>query len=323
MWTRIVRNCVNGFLDPSWLPSHLHDAYGKIILETVRLAGGAKQLPEDDGHYYDFIVEVLHPGSGLNPLSLLVLLPSLAAALFFSGRPVSSPTPLPLGFARKLAFFTVGSFVICFIVLKTQRTGLIRLLSSCLVIGAPLAGSWLEHRWVRIGAVILQAFVLMIFSMDLLIGVIRHFVDPHQLRKVVPIRCEWSDLPPETVLVRDIFTSRELFELALSRIPQPATFGSLSDDRSDDLFLFGPRFNNRVVCLRDCRDPAHALPVPADVEYLVSEFGEFADLDYRALGFTPWFKSGERPGWSPGLIILKRTSPPKQPLSVEPAPPAN
>ncbi len=322
MWTRIVRNCAGGFLDPIWLPSDLHESYGKALEETIRLAGGAKQLPEDSG-YYGFVLEALHPGSGLNPLSLLVLLPSLVAALFSPGRPVFAVPALPPGFARKLALFTIGSFAICFIILKTQRTGVIRLLPSCLVLGAPLAGLWLERRWVRVGSLILQVFALTIFSIDLLIGTIRHFVDPHQLRKVAAIRCEWSDRPPETVLVRDIFTNRELFELVLARIPQPATFGSVSDDRSDDIFLFGSHFQNRVVCLRDSKDPAHTLPVPADVEYLVSESGDFADLDYRAAGFSPWFKSGERPGWGPGLVVLKRNLPPRPPSPSEPVAPAN
>jgi hypothetical protein len=254
----------------------------------------------------------------LNPLSLFVLVPSLALAIFASRRSRAPEPERPTSIPRlelALALLTVASFATGFVLLKTQPVGVVRLLCGALVLGAPLAGRLLERRWMRLGALGFQIIALGAHTVVFAGAIVRRTGDTswigQQIAKLqrnhtVVADCRWSDRPPEKLVMREDYSNREAYLLLLSRIPSPTTFGSVNCFNSEDVYLFGPNFTNRVICLRDSKDPDHALPIPPEVEYLVSDMTDFADLDYAAHGFAVWFEMTLK-GAKPSLIVLKRT----------------
>jgi hypothetical protein len=185
---------------------------------------------------------------------------------------------------------------------------------GALVLGAPLAALLLERRWFRVLTFVLQLGILGAYMIYCLGGIARRFpsaehswwgrkITKLQRTHTLEVDLLWSDRPREKLTLREDYSSRELIEAALARMPSPTTIGSLSGYNSADIYLFGRDFKNRVVCLEDSKDPSYTYPVPPEVDFIVAEYGDLGDLDYTALGFSVWLKTKEQ---GPAFTVLKR-----------------
>ena len=100
----------------------------------------------------------------------------------------------------------------------------------------------------------------------------------------------WNDSDLQSLVVREDWSIREVYQLLLTRIPPGSACAFLGGFNSEELHLFGRDFSNKVFSLRDYRAADRLLPVPPEVDYIISETGAFGGLDYQAAGFTPWFE---------------------------------
>ncbi len=318
VWTRVLRSSSGTLLDPLWLPGGMLDAYAHLLQKTVWTLGGAETLPEDD-EYYSFTRGALRPNTGLNPVGLLLYVPGLCAAWVASRRRELEASTRPgvrPRLAPALSLLSVSAVLLGFAVLRTQQGGVVRLLCGTLLAGAPLSALLLEWRWVRGLALVLQIGTGLAYTVLFSGNLVRRTPENErswlgtQIAKLqrphtLVADCRWSDRPAEKLVLREDYSTRELCQLAVARAASPTTFGSMSSFNSEDIYFFGPRYaTNRVLCLRDMRAPDHALPVPSEVQYIVSDYDNFADLDYAAQGFTEWLRV-TREGWAP-FVVLRR-----------------
>lgn len=305
IWTREVRGVVHSFIDPAWLPKSLRPPYAATMTGLVRVLGGRADLPEDDATYC-FAGKVLEPGSGLGPLGVLVLLPGiLLAAVGVRGKPVpdeSDPAPSAAWPRRVYAAVALGSFVLCYLFLRTQGIGITRLMVSCLVVAAPLMAWAFGWRWARLlgGGALAVCLAWFAFGSALKLSVVSpsfratwlgQKADRVMGAHVSEMEIRWSGEPPQMVPLREPYSIREYYEQLLARVPPHSVLGSLSSIGAEEHYNFGADLSNQVFCLRDSRSPHTPAPVPPEVRYIVAEDGDFSGLDLPALGFVPWFES--------------------------------
>jgi hypothetical protein len=83
-------------------------------------------------------------------------------------------------------------------------------------------------------------------------------------------RYQWAGKQAAEYRVREDYTQREIHRLILSGLQQPATIGVVGHGNTETLYLFGDRFQNRIVPLVDCRDEKNILDLPAkDLDYVI------------------------------------------------------
>jgi hypothetical protein len=255
----------------------MQPAFGKLTGESIRLMGGAATLREDE-LFYEMNLSTFRPGAGMGITGPAVLLPALAAAAWLSCRRTrSNGDGREANCLRALTFFAFVSFFVFFLVLRTQQIGTLRLMLSCVATAMPLAWCVARH---RIGAAIASAAAVS----SLLLNV-AHGASFAANRCQIPALAKLAALkrtPPETVEilrpenvsekldVREPYTNRELYALALPRVPPGSTVGIVGQFFSEGFPCFGAQYSNAVVSLNDCRSSRVEVP-PANVQFIVLE----------------------------------------------------
>lgn len=291
IWTRLCRGGVLIAYDTIWLPKSAKPAYAALCADTVQWLGGQRQLAEDDD-YYSFQPEVLTTRKGMGLLGMVFFLPGIGVALYrcWSVRgavrnPAWHNTVL-------LVVMSVGAFVLCHLVLRWQGIGVLRLMYPFVIAGAPLASLLLARRWLRGTALLLLLVSAAMFSTFWLGNVSRklgwhgsgmaRLMARLQNNHVLPVQCQWQGQPARELIMQEDYTYREIYDELLAGIQQPGTFGLIGNLNAECNFLFGRRFQNRVVPLVDSRASDRIIEPAEGLDYLVAvdkfaEAGEWAE----------------------------------------------
>jgi hypothetical protein len=314
VWTRVLRGTILFLFDSLWVPASLKSTYAELCEKSATLLGARAVLKEDDD-YYSFNQRFLTPQKGIGVLGPGFLAPALAAA-FLSLRKSKIP-PRHAVALKTVIIVGLGSFVLCHIILRWQSVGVLRLIPPFAILSAPLFAILLRNKWLRIWAAILLFGSITVFtvlgtglvarrfdwSTNFLISRIRAMQNSHQLEA----KYAWGINTPVSFQMREDFTKKELYDLFMSRIPQPTNFGFLGGMNAESYFLFGQQFKNRVRSLVDCRAPTAILAVPDDVDYVVwDDFASLPDSWLQAQQFAPFFQASNNQNGVPLLIVYRR-----------------
>ncbi len=315
IWTRVTRGAVTVLFDVIWLPQRYHESYERLCVRAVQALGGQERLAEDH-EFYSFTGKDLRPGQGFGLLGILFFVPGLIAGIAHACRR-RPPGPSGEGFPASgvLALITLGSCLTCYVVLRWQSIGLARLMIPCAVTGMPLAALLCERAWVRVaGAALLIISLGMYCTAGLGIAFRRLNTDDRfglakkltnlQRDRSRAIEYRWQEGPPVSIRLREEFTHREIHQLFLSRIPEPAVFGMNGRVAAESYYLFGQGYSNRVVSLVDTRTP-HRLLMPLSVDYIVLEEPAPAPIDAQTSAQFDLFFEAKHLG-KPILTVLKR-----------------
>jgi hypothetical protein len=317
IWTRVTRGAVTVLFDVIWLPQRYHDTYGRLCVQTVQALGGQDRLAEDHD-FYSFTGNALRPGLGFGLLGILFFVPGLIAGIAHAcrRRPPGPPEKV-FPASGVLVLITLGSFLTCYTVLRWQSIGLARLMIPCAVAGLPLAALLCERAWARFaGAALLILSLGMYCTAGLGIAFRRLNTDERfglarklthlQRDRSRAIEYRWQEGPPVSIRLREEFTHREIHQLFLSRIPEPAVIGMNGRCNAESYYLFGRGYSNRVVSLVDTRAP-HRLLMPLPVDYIVLEEPAPAPIDAQTSAMFDLFFEAKHKG-KPVLSVLKRNT---------------
>jgi hypothetical protein len=313
VWTRVVRGSTLFAFDTLWVPRGLRATYAEICAKTAIYLGGKPVLDEDD-EYYSFERKYLTPQKGFGVLGLGFWVPAMVAAVvLLVQRRRSREESMAI---RTLLLLSIGSFVACHVILRWQSISLVRLIPPFLILSAPLCALLLEGRLPKLwasGLLIMSVSVFTILGLGLaarrfdwrgnaLIARVRALQNPHDLA----VSCTGPDGATYVYRMREDFTKRELYQLAMKGIPQPATFGFLGWMNAENYFMFGDKFQNEVISLVDCREPTVILPVPSRIEFLFwDEFEPVSEDWFHAQHFVLIFQAKTEDG-KPLLKVFKR-----------------
>jgi hypothetical protein len=285
VWTRLTRGTVMLMSDVIWLPGSCQKAYANYCQHAVGAAGGSDVLSDDNG-FYSFRAEDIRPGTSFGLLGILVFVPSLvfAGALCLRGaRAGSLPAP---GRSRRdigvLVWLTLGSFVTYHILLRWQTIGISRLMLPCLLVGTPLAGLLLDKARFRLLGLPLLLGVLLAYSVFGFSLAARRLAasEPSGLTALLArlqrshgrtVEWQWPNAPAGSQEIKEGYTRREIVRALLQRLPQPTTFGLIGNPNAEGYYLFGDRFQNKVVSLQDARGEDQFVVPSRDVQYVVLE----------------------------------------------------
>ncbi|HUS36381.1 MAG TPA: hypothetical protein VM680_13605 [Verrucomicrobiae bacterium] len=278
IWTREIRGAVQFVADSIWMPKSLRARYANAVEGTTKILGAQKELRED-GLFYFFEAA---PARGYGILGSLLLVPALVVGLIRGGRALMAPKPVPdASFATaSLTFLAIAAFFMVHLVLRWQSIGLLRLMFPFAALAAPLTALLLERKMVRAAALFLlfiTAALVSVYS----IGLSARRLDLAErplFRKIATlqndrsylVRYQWAGKEAREYRVREDYTQREIHRLILSGLQQPATIGVIGHGNTESVYLFGDRFQNRIVPLVDCREEQKILDLPAkDLDYVI------------------------------------------------------
>ncbi len=315
IWTRLCRGTVLLIYDTVWVPGSACSAYASLCQKTVSLLGGQAELAEDN-IYYSFRPTTRTARKGAGLLGLTFFLPGVAWALLRCLRPgqacatrldslaESDPHSVPntrFNLAL-LVILTLGSFLMCHLVLRWQPIGMLRLMFPFLIVGAPLASLLLEPRWAKVAALVLLLVSAAMF-LTLWFGNVSRRLgwQDHPAARVIarlqnyhrmPVQYKWRDQPPCDFFAEEDYTYREIYERFLAGINQPCHLGIVGFMNAECAWLFGSRFQNRVIPLVDARTFEAINDPPEDLDFVVavdkfSEIGPWAERH----GFKPIFEA--------------------------------
>jgi hypothetical protein len=119
-------------------------------------------------------------------------------------------------------------------------------------------------------------------------------------------RYQWKDQQPRDLVIREDYSSREIYQVLLAGIHQPCTIGFVGHQDSDMTYLFGPGYRNRVVPLVDARNPGPLIEPPVNLDYLVAA-DRFSSIRpwVAARGFEELFNATNAKG---ELLVLFQKS---------------
>ena len=304
IWTRVSRGVVLTAFDTIWIPNSLQPRYLALCRGALKVVGAKNELAEDND-YYGLPDRVVKPRLGLGLLGIVFFLPGLAwgAARWVRGeRRGADVGGRERAAGGILVLMAVGAFVMCHAVMRWQSIGLLRLMPAFAVLGAPLAAPLLERRWAKgtaLGLLALSTAMFLVFDLGLaarrwkgsqesaLVRLISRFQQNH----VLPVKYQWGTDPPQSMVLREDYSTREIYDKLFERVKQPAVFGFVGGLNSGCFDLFGKHFENRVIHLVDARTPGTIADPPPDAEYVV-----FAEGDDQAQGwaearrFKPFFR---------------------------------
>ncbi|MGD1018012.1 MAG: hypothetical protein ABSA12_01710 [Verrucomicrobiia bacterium] len=320
VWTRLSRSTVLLLFDTVWIPKSAQHAYAAICDGTLHLLGAQQTLGEDDA-FYGLTRLDMKPRKGMGLLGIVFFLPAVAvtAARWFRTRPPEgNRAEASRVNANLLLFLSLGGFVMYHVVLRWQSIGLLRLMPAFIIAGAPLPGLLLEKRWARVaalGLLVPSCAMFQIMHLGELApqrnpavenGVFKA-VSRLQNNHARSVEYNWGNQAAEKLLLREDYSSREVYQKLFEGIPQPTVFGFVGGPNSASYYLFGADFRNKVVPLLDARRPTELLEPPENVEYLV--FGEYdPERGEWALkrGWRPFFQVTDKGTWL--LAVFKRPS---------------
>lgn len=321
VWTRFCRGAVLTVLDPVWVPNSARLKYVAVGQRTAALLGAKARLPEDTD-YSSFGERALLPRRGLGLVGVAFFLPGLLIGLARAfGRGQNAKTEAePARFAtRLLVVMTLGSFALVHLFLSWQCIGVLRLMLPFVVCGAPLAALLLEKNWLKPVALALLVISSAMFLVLFLGNAWRHLDLPGDkglLRMIArlqntharALQYEWQGRPPGEFLQQEDYTMREVYRLFLAGIRQPCTIGIIGNENTECYYLFGPGFQNRLLCLVDARAPEKISTPSEGLDYLVAadRFAEAVALAARH-GFEPLLRVSYAN--APVFLAFKRTTP--------------
>ena len=284
MYTRLCRGLVLLAGDTIWIPRSWQSTYSAGGKAAVRWMGGIDVIRDDvpasssagltTGCH--FSEESITPRKGLGLAGLFFFLPGLVLAVRRCAR--DGRTDGYRWNTVGLLSATVGVFLLSHVFLRWQAIGLLRLVPAFLVVGAPLAALALETKTSRLLALAtlgVSVAALSVFCLGTaarrldsrmpLPGWILRLQNSHEQ----PLRIEWPNRPVESLLVKENYTRREVYERIWRELPQPAVVGLIGDYDSEFYPLFGCGFANRVVSLRDTRSPEALLDPPVELQVIM------------------------------------------------------
>jgi hypothetical protein len=305
IWTRQIRGLVQLVADSIWAPKSLRAPYATSVEATTKVLGAQQALREDAAFYFFDPA----PARGYGLIGGLILVPALAVGIIRAVRASRRPKAMADEcFAiAALTFLAIAAFVMVHLVLRWQSLGLLRLMFPFAVLGAPLAALLLQRKLIRAAALFLlliTAALVFVYS----IGMVARrldIADRPVVNKIARLqndrsyiaRYHWAGKDPAELRVREDYTQREIHKLILSGLQQPATIGIIGHGNTESLYLFGHRFQNRLVPLVDCREEEKILDLSAkDLDYIVvlDKF-DAAKTWTQARGFERIFEcSGEK-----------------------------
>lgn len=284
VYTRFCRGGVLLVGDAIWIPRSWQPKYGALGKSAVRWLGG-RDVIRDDGPPSSFagIATGCHfseasitPRKGLGLAGLIFFLPGLMLAGWRCAR--ADGDPRERRNVCGLLFVTIGVFLLSHTFLRWQAVGLLRLVPAFWVAGAPLAALVLEAKFSRTLALVILGMSVAALSfycigtaarrLDAVLplpGWVVRLQNAHQQT----VQIELPGQPRESLLVKEDYTRREIYERMWRELPQPTVVGMVGNYDSEFYYLFGCGFVNRVVSLRDTRVPDALLAPPADLQILV------------------------------------------------------
>lgn len=304
VWTRVSRGTVLIAFDTICIPNSLQSRYVAFCRGVLKLVGARKELTEDTD-FYGLPDRALAPRGGLGLLGIAFFLPGLGMAAsrwVRSPKVAGHPDSLDRLAAGVLVLMAVGAFVLCHTVMRWQSIGLLRLTPAFLVIGAPLAALLLEPRWAKaaaLGLLTASTGMFLLFDLGLMVrrwdsghgGAVAKLISRIQKDHALSVDYQWEREPPRSLVLRESYSSREVYQQLYERLKTPGIFGFIGGLNSGCYYLFGKNFENRVLPLVDARTPDRIADPPPEVQYVV-----FADGDDlaggwpEALHFRPYFR---------------------------------
>jgi hypothetical protein len=283
VWTRLCRGTVLTVYDTIWVPGSAKDKYASLVSKTVSALGGRERIADDDLIYYMFDRKSMTPRKGLGLLGIVFFLPGVAVAATrclgrnsFGGIAVSSERFN----TTVLVTMTIGSFVLCHLLLRWQSIGMLRIMFPFMIAGAPLTAFLLPNRWTkRLALALLAVSCAMFFTFWLGHVSRRHgWSDRPSLHWIVRLQndhamlahYQWKDQAPCDLTIREDYSMREIYQVLLAGMRQPCAIGFVGHQDSDSTYLFGSRYQNRVVPLVDARNPGALIEPPSNLDYLAA-----------------------------------------------------
>lgn len=287
MWTRISRGLVSLALDVEWVPSTMSARYDQVCQKAVGILGGCKDLPEDN-EFYRFSGFGIAPRRALGLLGIIVFIPGIAMATLKSMRKNLPATisEQSLFAMRVLVAFTTGSFLLCHLLLRWQSIGLLRLLFPLVISGASVCALILRSKWFRSLGLITLLVSNFIF-LGLMLGLLGRRLDAKESRGLTLLSsfgrphsatavAKQPGKPERLLQIREDYSNRELCKEALKAVVESSVIGVVGDANTDCVFLFGPRFKNRIIPLVDCRNPGVIVNPYCRLDYVavLSDFNQ-------------------------------------------------
>jgi len=310
IWTRLCRGMVLTVYDTIWVPGWAKIKYASLCEKTVKLLGGLDHLADDDDSNYTFDQKSLTPRKGLGLVGIVFFIPGVAlgGVRCLQRNRLTGAWPDPEQFNRALLVaMTLGSFALCHLMLRWQSIGLLRIMFPFIIAGAPLTAPFLEGRWGRLtalGLLVVSSAVFFTFWLGHVsrrLGWSGHpslkWIAKLQNDHGILLRYQWNDQAPCDLNVREDYTYREIYQKLVEGIRQPCRIGFVGHENSECVFLFGARFQNRVIPMVDGRSPDRLLEPPSDLDYLVAA-DRFASIRpwAAAHGFEEVFKATSAKG---------------------------
>jgi hypothetical protein len=319
IWTRFCRGATLLLYDTIWCPSSQKGNYIRLCQATTR-AFGAKDVLSEDNDYFSFNEKSISPRKGLGLVGIGLFLPGLVYAAYglFAQSSSRGKESRVNTFNTALLFgASVGSFLLCHLVLRWQPIGLLRLMFPFIISGAPLSALLLERQWLRVTALVLllvSSGMFLIYSLG--IASDRLSLGEHKIFKSITrlrndhgttVEFQWKNSPPRQLVMREDYTSREIYLELMKGLRQPCSIGIVGHKNAECEFLFGERLQNRVIPLVDSRSFDQILEPPEDLNYLVA-VDKFAEVQKIAEkhGFTSFFTVTNASG--PMLVAFERAT---------------
>jgi hypothetical protein len=299
VWTRLCRGFVTVAYDCGWLPNSVQPYFSELTQKTVQALGGKSVLPEDDA-FYSFASENIRPGGGMGVVGPLVLLPSMLAALWFLFRRRHEANTAESDRFRALIVFALVSFVTFYIVLRTQKIGVTRLMISCVAVAMPIAILVLRTRfgyWIGMTAAAFSLLLNTAHGVGFAVNRVDtgRFVWLKSLKRTPPgkVDVQWEGKPVESITIREPYTHRELYALVAEQIQNAGTVGLIGNFNAEGYFCFGLNYSNKVIILKDCRSDTIAPPAQ-DVRCVIVEGFDSRKIDPDLLrGFRQVFQASQ------------------------------
>jgi hypothetical protein len=253
----------------------------------------------------------------------LILVPSLLIAIFSTIRAIKCEKPLSTASFNiaVLTVFAIAAFFMSHLVLRWQSLGVLRLMFPFVILAAPLTALILHKRPMRCVALCLLIATSGILSIFWLGAIARRLdiADRAGFDKIArlqndhsfTLRYQWAKEPPREQRIREGYSNREVHKLILNGVQQPATLGVIGHGNTESIFLFGERFQNRIIPLVDCRHEDVILNRGADdIDYIISvdKFPE-SKIWADARGFEQIF-SATRENEEVALVFKRRAQSP-------------
>ena len=285
VWTRNCRGLMQLMFDTGYVPVRVRPSRTDACRQFLRLLGADQELAEDVG-FWGLNEQSFEPRQSLGPLGIMVFVPGVLMAMARCWRCQTRAREREPGTGRTnlvLVLICAGAFLLGHAILRWQEIGIARLLSVFFISGAPLAAHILTRRWVQVIALTMLLASSSLYTSGMMVTVAQraeiassHRVFTFLLRqlpdKSVTSFYHWKKDPVQKSVGREArFSNREFYAALLRHLPEATTIGVVGGPNTVVVWLFGPRYQNRIIPLVDCRRPDSVLDPPEDCRFVVFE----------------------------------------------------